>query len=186
MMTPFVAQTLPDFASNLRRLMARQGWSLAELVLASGLNERTIRGILNGTNKPHSRTLQRLAETFSVSADELFQDPTLLAHRLFDRQSNPLVEEVITQNPTLFRGWTEVDYDSLYSRFGTGGALTREGAICVAKQINQQREILEKTALILETDDADVLVSLVEVLYARVVLQQPAGFEKVESESRPL
>jgi len=167
---PLTSQALPDFATNLRRLMVRQGWSVAELVIASGLNERTVRGILNGTNKPHNRTLQRLAETLSVATDELFQDPSVLTHRLFDRQSNPLVDEAVATRPELFRGWTEGDFDSLYSRFGTGGALTLEGAFAAAAALNRQRAILDKVALILETHEADVLVPLIEVLYERVTV----------------
>jgi transcriptional regulator with XRE-family HTH domain len=158
----------PDYAANLRRIMTRQGWSLAELVLASGLDERTIRGILQGSNRPHIRTLHRLAEALGVGTDEFFQTPAVLTHRLFDRATNPLVEEVIQAEPELFANWTEAEFDSLYSRFGTGGALTREGARLAATQINQQRQILSKVALLLETQEADILIPLVETLYRRV------------------
>ena len=64
-----------------------------------------------------------------MTADELFQDPSLLAHRLFDRRTNPLVEEVVNRQPELFVGWTERDFDELYSRFAAGGSLTEEGAL---------------------------------------------------------
>ncbi|MDX1963282.1 MAG: helix-turn-helix transcriptional regulator [Pirellulales bacterium] len=168
----------PDFATNLRRLMTRQGWSLAELILASGLNERTIRGILNGSNKPHHRTLQRLAETLGVPSDELYQHPAVVAHRLFDRRSNPVVEEVVGARPDLFANWTEGDFDNLYSRFGAGGALTREGTLAAAAAINRQRGILDQVALILETREADVLIPLVRILYQRVcVVAEEAGAE---------
>ena len=49
------------YAVNLRRLMARNGMTLSQLVDATGLHERTIKSILNGTSKPHCRTLHRLA-----------------------------------------------------------------------------------------------------------------------------
>ena len=70
-----------DFASNLRRLMARSGVTLEQVVEASGLSERTVKGVLGGKSKPHARTLHRLAAGLGVSADELFQNPSLLTHR---------------------------------------------------------------------------------------------------------
>lgn len=163
-----ITRELPDFAANLRRLMVRQGWSLAELSLASGIDERTIRGILNGGQRPQNRTLQRLAETLHAPTDELFQDPSVMAHRLFDRATNPLVDEVVAAQPALFRGWTDRDYDALYSRFGVGGALTREGTLAAAKLINRQRRVLDQVALIMETHEADLLASIVETLHKRI------------------
>src|SRR5688572_5454702 len=95
----------PHLGENLRRLMARQGLSLDELATASGVDRRTIASVLRGKKRPHSRTLHRLAETLGVPADEFFQDPSLLAHRAFDRETNPVVDEVIAERPELFSGW---------------------------------------------------------------------------------
>ena len=67
-----------DVAANLHRLMARFGLTLEDLVKQTGINERTIKGILAHTNKPHARTLHRLAAGLGVASDELFQDPSLL------------------------------------------------------------------------------------------------------------
>lgn len=53
--------------------MARRGMTLSGLVAASGLHERTIKSILNGTTKPHPRTLHRLAIGLNASPDEFFQ-----------------------------------------------------------------------------------------------------------------
>jgi len=104
-----------------------------------------------------------------VPADELFQTPALLAYRSFDRQTNPLVDEVAAETPAAFDGWSAADFDELYSHFGTGGALTRDGARQVVESINRKRDLLAKAALILETDQADVLAGVVEVLYGKVV-----------------
>jgi transcriptional regulator with XRE-family HTH domain len=100
------------YATNVRRLMARNGMTLAQLVEASGLHGRTIKAILSGTSKPHARTLHLLAAGLGVSADELFQNPSLLAHRLFDRRTNPAVQDVVDSHPELFEGWTETDLPS--------------------------------------------------------------------------
>ncbi len=67
-----------DLASNLRRLMARDGVSFDELVERSGVDARTVSGLLNGRQQPQSRTLHRLAVALGVPADEFFQDGTAL------------------------------------------------------------------------------------------------------------
>ena len=159
-----------DFASNVRRLMARAGMTLQQLVEATGLNERTVKAILYGKSKPHARTLHRLAAGLGVSADELFQNPSLLTHRLFDRQTNPIVQDVVSSHPELFEGWAESDFDELYSRFGTGGALTVLGTTEVVLAMNQKREVHQKVALLLETGQAELLTGLVDVLYQKIIV----------------
>jgi transcriptional regulator with XRE-family HTH domain len=150
-----------DVAANLRRLMARFGLTLEQVVERTGLHERTIKGILARTNKPHARTLHRLAAGLDVASDELFQDPSLLAHRLFDRHTNPLVEEVVSSQPELFAGWTEREFDELYSRFGVGGSLTAEGTVEAVRSMNQHREIHRQVALLLESGEAEFLAIIV-------------------------
>lgn len=157
-----------DYAANLRRLMAREGLTLGDVVARSGLDERTIKGILAGVNRPHARTLHRLAAGLGVDPDELFQDPSLLLHRYFDRRTNPLVEEVVEAHPDVFRGWTEGDFDELYSRFGTGGALGSDGVLAAAQTMKRNRETHRKLALLLESSHADLVVDLVEAMFQRI------------------
>ena len=157
-----------DVSVNLRRLMARFGLTLEQVVEQSGLDGRTIKGLLAGTHKPHARTLNRLAAGLGVSADELFQDPSLLAHRSFDRQTNPVVETVVSSQPDLFVGWAERDFDELYSRFGTGGSLTIEGTIEAVRSMNHNREIHRRVALLLESGEAALLSAFVDLLYERI------------------
>ena len=159
-----------SFAANVRRLMARSGMTLAELVECSGLHERTIKAILNGRSRPHARTLHRLAAGLSVSTDELFENPSLLAHRLFDRRTNPAVQDVIDSHPELFEGWTEVDFEELSSRFGTGGALTSGGAAEAVLAMNEKRAVHQKVALLLESSEAPLLIGLVDLLYQKIVV----------------
>jgi transcriptional regulator with XRE-family HTH domain len=161
------------YAVNLRRLMARGGMTLSELVEASGLHERTIKSILNGTTKPHPRTLHRLAAGLGVSTDELFQNPSLLAHRSFDRQTNPAVGDVVDSHPELFEGWTEADFAELFSRFGTGGALSAAGAAEAVLAMNEKRQVHRKVALLLESSEAVLLVGLVELLYQKIMVTNP-------------
>jgi transcriptional regulator with XRE-family HTH domain len=159
---------MSDYAANLRRLMAREGLTLDDVIARSGLDERTIKSILAGVNRPHARTLHRLANGLGVSADELFQDPSLLLHRYFDRRTNPLVEETIEANPDLFAGWTEGDFDELYSRFGAGGALTTQGVLDAARIMQRNRQTHRKLALLLESSEADLVVDLIDVFYERI------------------
>ncbi len=154
-------------AANVRRLMARDGLAYVDVVAATGLDERTVRGLLRGTNRPHARTLHRLAEGLGVASDELFQPP-LASARQFDRATNSLVEAVVADHPDVFDGWTEADFNELYSRFGTGGALSESGVLAAAEAANAKRTLLQQVSVILESGESDLLKDLVEALYRRV------------------
>ena len=161
---------MSDYATNLRRLMARFGLTMEMVVERTGLDDRTIKGILAGANKPHARTLHRLATGLQVSPDELFQDPALLAYHLFDRDTNPVVDEVVAEHPQLFEGWSQAAFDELYSRFGTGGGLTVEGTLAAVQAMNHKRDIQNKVNVLLETSEAALLTGFVNLLYQRVVV----------------
>ncbi len=155
---------------NLLRLMAARGLTLSAVAEQTGLHVRTVRGILRGDKKPHARTLHRLAEGLGVPVDEFFVDPAQLLYRRFDRQTNPVVAEVIEDNKELFHGWTEADFDELHSRVGTGGALTAEGALAAARQMNRRRELHGKLDLLLESSQAEVAAGILNVLYEKIVV----------------
>ena len=155
---------------NLSRLMAAGGLSLTRAAEQTGLDVRTIRGILRGGHRPQARTLHRLAAGLGVSVDEFFVDPAQLLYRHFDRQTNPLVAEVIADHKELFAGWTEADFDELHSRVGAGGALTVEGAVAAAGEMNRKRQLHEKLDLVLESSHANVAAGVLKVLYEKVVV----------------
>ena len=157
---------------NLRRLLTQLGWTLDEAAEKSGLDQRTIRGILEGTNQPHARTLHRLARGLGVPSNELFLEPAQLLYRHFDRGTNPVVAEVVEDRPDLFLGWTEADFDELHSRFGTGGPLTAEGSVEAVLQMNRNRTVHEKLALLLESGQADLIRSIVEAMYDTIVTEK--------------
>jgi transcriptional regulator with XRE-family HTH domain len=155
-------------AANLRRLMARDGLTYVEVVAASGLDERTIRGIARGKNQPHARTLHKLAHGLGVEIDELFRPLGRSAPRQFDRATNALVESVIEAHPDRFQDWSDADFDELYSRFGAGGQLTESGVLTAAKAMNAKRDLWNQIGVILESGESDLLAEFVDVLYRRV------------------
>jgi transcriptional regulator with XRE-family HTH domain len=155
---------------NLSRLLAAEGLSARQVAKRTGLDARTIRGILSGRSKPHAQTLHRLAEGLGVKIDEFFVDPAQLLYRRFDRQTNPLVAEVIETHRKLFVGWREADFDELHSRVGTGGSLTVEGTLMAVRHMNQKRELHDKLDLLLESSHAEVAAGILNVLYDKVVV----------------
>jgi transcriptional regulator with XRE-family HTH domain len=157
---------------NLRRVMANLNLTIEQVVERSGLDLRTVKAILDGSHRPHARTLKRLAEGLGVSCDEFFLDPTQLLYRRFDRQTNPIVEEVIAASPDLFAGWTDADFDELHSRFGTGGPLTADGTLAVVRQMNRNRQLYEKLAVLLESSHADLISGIVEMMYEKVMAEE--------------
>jgi transcriptional regulator with XRE-family HTH domain len=152
--------------ANVRRLMARLGLTQADVVAATGLDERTVRSLMRGDSQPHARTLHKFAAGLGVEVDELFRDPRDGA-AAFDRATNPAVAETIERNPRVFARWTAADFDELYSRVAVGGELTETGALAAAEAMNQRRELLERVAVLLETREADLLREFVAMLYRR-------------------
>ena len=157
-------------ATNVRRVMARDGLTFVDVVEATGLDERTIRGLVRGVNKPHARTLHKFAHGLGIAVDELFQQPPASPRQAFDRVTNPLVDEVARRHETLFAAWTPADFDELYSQFGTGGPLTEEGVLAAAEAINAKRALERQVSVILESSEADLLADFVRLLYRRVTV----------------
>lgn len=170
-------------AANIRRLMAREGLTFDDVIAATELDERTIRSILRGGNRPHARTLHKLASGLGVEVDELFVPPAELAARKFDRVCNPVVDQLVGQHPGVFAGWREDDFDELSSRFGTGGELSETGALAAAQAMNDKRAVLHQVAVILETHEASLLSSLVETIFERISVQDDSDTVRDKQDS---
>jgi transcriptional regulator with XRE-family HTH domain len=154
-------------AANLRRLMARNGMTFVDLIEASGLDERTIRGVVRGANHPHARTLHKLAQGLGVEIDELFRPLGRSSSRQFDRATNSLVETVVVAHPKHFANWSDADFDELYSRFGAGGQLTEAGVLTAADAMNTKRDLWKQIGVILESSESQLLAEFVRILYRR-------------------
>ncbi|MEQ8211969.1 MAG: helix-turn-helix transcriptional regulator [Lacipirellulaceae bacterium] len=156
------------FGANIRRLMARFDMTFADVVEATGLDERTLRSLLRDQTRPHARTIHKLATGLGISTDELFREPSRAAEQAaFDRATNPTAAATIEKHPEMFAGWTAEQFDELYSHRGVGGELTEEGTLALAESMNQRRELLNQAALLLETDQADLLRDFIGMLYER-------------------
>jgi transcriptional regulator with XRE-family HTH domain len=165
------ATSRPDTAEigvNLRRLMAKGGLTFDDVVAITGLDERTIRGLVRGANNPHARTLHKLAAGLGVPIDELFRPISRASALEFDRATNPLVESVVARRPEIFADWSEDEFAELYSRFGTGGALSEDGIVAAAEAQNAKRALWTQISVILESGDSQLLAEFVELLYRRV------------------
>ncbi len=155
---------------NLRRLLTQLGWTLDEVAERSGLDRRTIRGILEEDPPPPRPDPAPAGPGARRRQQRAVSRPrSQLLYRHFDRQTNPVVTEVVQERPELFAGWTEADFDELHSRVGTGGPLTAEGTATAAAAMNRNRSLHEKLALLLETGQAELIRAIVETMYDQVV-----------------
>jgi transcriptional regulator with XRE-family HTH domain len=154
-------------AHNVRRLMARDGLTYEEVCEATGLDARTLRGVLRADKRPHAKTLQRLAEGLGVTPDELFAGDESAARAEFDAATNPAIEEAVEAAPELFEDWTPSDFGELASRVGAGGALTPHGVRMAAEQMNANRQTIDRARIVLETSEAEALRVVIDALYER-------------------
>ena len=149
--------------------MARDGLTFDEVVAATELDERTLRGLVRGTTHPHARTLHKLAQGLGVEIDELFR-PLGQHCAAAIRSGHQLAGRKRRRPPcrNCFANWSEADFDELYSRFGTGGQLTEEGVLAAAQAMNAKRDLWRQVSVILESGEAELLAEFVDMLYRRV------------------
>jgi len=154
--------------------MARDGLTFCDVVHATGLDERTVRGLALGNNKPHARTLHKLAQGLDVLVDELFRPP-LVSMQRFDRATNPEIDSVASSHAELFHHWSEAEFAELYSQFGTGGPLCEAGVLAAAEAINAKRSLMQQICVILESGESELLADFVKLLYRRITVSDDAS-----------
>ncbi len=108
----------------------------------------------------------------------------------YDRATNPLIAEVVAESPELFLGWSQSEWDQLYSLHGVGGALRAEGIREAAVQIQRQREILGRLQVVLETHLGELAGELIDAMFrlvqvAPLDLQRKAGWQPPPRNSQP-
>jgi len=121
-----------------------------------------------------TKTLQKIAQALGLSVEELYSPLRTAAHgdrsriRAFDRATNPLVTEIMQEQPHLFAGWSESDVDELYSTFGTGGPLSARGVVNAAEAINRKRDAIHKLHVVLETHLREHALGMIDMMYQMV------------------
>jgi hypothetical protein len=85
------------------------------------------------------------------------------------------VAAALAAEPERFVDWSADELDELFSRVGTGGELNEKGVAAAAGLIESRREVLQKAAVILDTDEAELLRGFVEMLFARVTEIEAGG-----------
>jgi transcriptional regulator with XRE-family HTH domain len=165
---------------RIRTECARRGWDLQSLAQRADISRTALYHLLEGhTARPRGVTLSRLAAAFDIPVEQLLNTrdepapsplrvPATEAARQFDRDTNPEVDAVAAERPQLFSRWTDSDWDELYSTFGSGGALNRQGVIASAEAINRKRETIRRLHLVLDTHLRVVAEELIDTLYRQV------------------
>ena len=64
----------PDFARNLRKLMAERDMSAKQFSRASGINHASVYDYLNGRHEPNCPMLRRIRAALGCTWDELLGD----------------------------------------------------------------------------------------------------------------
>jgi len=153
---------------NLRRLMSARGLSHKDVVRCTGLDRRTIRGLLNGTNRPHAKTIHRLAKGLGVATDEFFVSPSYLIYRNLYDPADLKVEGVVRNNPALFSSWAQADFEELQDSYSLSDDQSAEGILDVARKMNRRRDLQKKLNVLLKSSQSDAISTFLEVMYKTV------------------
>jgi transcriptional regulator with XRE-family HTH domain len=173
-----------NLGARIRAECVRRGLELQELAEQAGVSRTTLYHLERGhTGRVRTKTLQKIARALGLTVEELFsplRSAPLAAgtfdrekSRSFDRATNPLVTEVMQEQPHLFEGWSESDVDELYSTFGTGGPLSTRGVINAAEAINRKRDAIHKLHVVLETHLREHALGMIDMMYQMVQPKQP-------------
>lgn len=174
---------LPSVAQIARRIRAccmERGWDEVELARRADVSRTTLYHLrLGKIRRPRITTLKSLAEAFEITLDHFLwgqSEPPRLAvssrsaaSSNFDRATNQAVLQVYEEHPQLFTGWTDREWEELYSTFGVGGALNEEGVMANAGQINDSRRTRRQLDVVMETHLREVAAKMIESLYRMVV-----------------
>jgi transcriptional regulator with XRE-family HTH domain len=93
------SRTLPaeTLSKNLRYLLAREGWSEAELARRSKVSQKSINNAVNGVYKTKIDTAERMAEPFKLTGWDLIR-PTLIQELESRGSSDKLLEAYFSAN----------------------------------------------------------------------------------------
>jgi transcriptional regulator with XRE-family HTH domain len=195
MTDPSSAVDVRVLGARIRRECLRRGWDIVQLADAAGVSRTTLYHLEHGhTRRVRSSTINAIAGALGVSVDDLMGSPPVASAppssaaksasaATFDRATNPAVEDVVRERPAMFQGWSDDDWDELYSQFGVGGALTPLGVLSAAEAINEKRETIRKLHVVLDTHLRDVAREIIDTFYRSV--QAGGGSEAPRAKETP-
>lgn len=170
--------------ARIRAACRRRGWDAARLAQEAGISRTTLYHLEHGaTERPRISTVSKVAAALEIPVERLWnpqpeEPPRLTAERnsaterdrqrQFDRVTNTTVDAVRRDSPELFADWSTEEWDELYSEFGTGGQLSREGVVVAAQRMNRKRQTIQQLHVVLETHLHDVATNVIETLYRMV------------------
>lgn len=167
-------------AARIESLCKHHGMSQQSLAQEADISRTLFSSLKSGrTQWPHPKTLNKIAQVFGMSCEDLCDFSSLAKQKSSDsqaeqtqkrinQQTNPVIAQVVRELPELFQGWQQDEWDEIYSCFGVGGALSEEGVKEVARQINQRQELIRRVSILFETEHHDELVVFVDHLYQSV------------------
>ncbi len=166
-------KTMAYFGDNLRRLMAAKNLTLNEVARRSGLDVRTVHGILNNPRaRPHARTLHKLAQGLAVPVEELFQNPAALSTSAVARGTNPLIQRILKEQPELFDGWESADFHHLVQFSDRYNIQHPPELLQLVNSINRIRQLYPEILTILMSSYGTLFVKVVESFSAIVEKDQ--------------
>lgn len=155
------------YGENLRRLMAAKNLTLADVARRSGLDIRTINGILNNPQaRPHARTLHKLARGLRVPVEELFQAPPLLVQQSPTAVSHPLIHRLLQERPDLFDGWEPGDFARLEALCEERQVQEPAQVIPLATSVNRARQLSSGILRILASNYGSLFLQIVKAFLA--------------------
>jgi transcriptional regulator with XRE-family HTH domain len=157
-----------------------RGWDEVELARRADVSRTTLYHFrLGKIRRPRITTLSALAAAFELPLNRFLwghsepPGPAVSSRsgsaQEFDRSTNQAIRQVHEEHPELFTGWTDREWEELYSTFGVGGALNEDGVITNARQINESRRTRRQLDVVLETHLREVASRMIECLYRMVV-----------------
>jgi transcriptional regulator with XRE-family HTH domain len=153
-------------ANNLLRIMAEKGLNITQVAELTGIDKRTLLSIRRARGNTQSQTLHKLAVGLGVDPDELFGDVS--PQYAFDRATNPVVADVVDDNPAVFKDWKRADFRELCSNRGYGGEMTDAGVLALAEAINRRREVMRKVEVIMASSHGPLFAAVVDAFYRRL------------------
>jgi len=159
-----------SLAVRLQAFRMRKGWNMDRLSEVAGVSRTTVYHLERGDiAKPRASTLYKLAVALEIDPHELSPDAMPFdagtpgwppederrqddPRARFDLRTNTCIKAAYRGAAAHFTGWSQQEWDELYSTFGVGGPLTEQGVLEIARKINTLNDERKSLDLYATTD----------------------------------